>query len=267
MNTAARTAYAGKAFVSITGLLVTGALLASCTNPPGSNGGVTSQVSDIESVSPALAKYDAERVQALWDQDSLSDRDRSLVTIATLISSGQSTELGFYVGRALDDGVAPEEVSETVTHLAFYSGWQNAKAAVEPIAAVFDDRGIEDSSLPQANPELLPQNQAAEQARATNVQEQYGNVSQGVVDDTREVLFNDLWLRPGLEPRDRSLITVVALVSTAQAAQIPYHLGRAMDAGLTTQEIDGVLKHLAYFTGWPKVFSAMPVVRDVIQAR
>jgi len=81
------------------------------------------------------------------------------------------------------------------------------------------------------------------------------------------VLFRDLWLRTGLAPRDRSLVTVSALVATGQVAQITYHLNRAMDNGLTREEAGELLGHLAFYAGWPNAFSAAPVVKDVIEKR
>jgi 4-carboxymuconolactone decarboxylase len=82
-----------------------------------------------------------------------------------------------------------------------------------------------------------------------------------------DLLFRDLWLRPGLAPRDRSLITVSALIASGQVAQITYHLNRAMDNGLTQQQASEMLTHLAFYTGWPPVFSALPVVKEIIQKR
>lgn len=243
------------------------ALLVGCTGEPTDAPEPDARVSGVQEVAPALEKYDSGQVQALWEDDSLSPRDRSLATVAVLVANGQTTELGHYVAKALDDGVTPAEISETVTHLAFYSGWPNAMAAIDPIAAVYSERGIGEDQLPEVDPDLLPQDAAAEAARETRVQEQYGGVSQGVVDDTDQVLFDDLWLRPGLELRDRSLVTVVALVATGQPEQIPVHLERAMDNGLTAEQVDPLLNHLAYFAGWPKVFSAMPVVDETLQAR
>lgn len=176
---------------------------------------VTERTDGLEAVSPALANYDAEQVEALWKDDILSPRDRDLVTIAVLVSGGS----GHYVDRALDDGLTPEEVSEAITHLAFYSGWPQAMKAVPVVAEVYAEHGIDADQLPEADPELLPQDEEAEAARAEDVQEQHGPVSQGVVDATGDVLFNDLWLRPGLEPRDRSLVTVVALITTSRSEQ------------------------------------------------
>ncbi|MFE4057243.1 carboxymuconolactone decarboxylase family protein [Streptomyces sp. NPDC059096] len=255
--------------LALVGTLAAGTLLVGYTAQaqPGSDAAPRSRAQQMESVSPALAKYDEERVQKLWNNDSLSRRDRGLITLAVLISNGQTSELGRYTDRALNDGLTAAEISETVTQLAFYSGLQNAKAAVPAIAKVFAAHGIKVDQLPERNPELLPQDQEAEQAREERVQEQYGSVSQGVVDDTDDVLFDDLWLRPDLKPRDRSLVTVVALIATGQSGQIAVHLNKAMDAGLTDDQVDAMLHHAAYFTGWPKVFTAMPVIRDVLKSR
>ncbi|MDI9682908.1 carboxymuconolactone decarboxylase family protein, partial [Burkholderia cenocepacia] len=92
-------------------------------------------------------------------------------------------------------------------------------------------------------------------------------VAPGVVEYTTDALFRDLWLRPGLAPRDRSLVTVSALVANGQVAQIPYHLNRAMDNGLTQAEASEGLTQLAFYAGWPNVFSAMPVFKDVFSRR
>ena len=85
--------------------------------------------------------------------------------------------------------------------------------------------------------------------------------------NTTDLLFRDLWLRPALAPRDRSLVTVSALIACGQVAQITYHLGRAMDNGLTQGQASEVLTHIAFYAGWPNAFSALPVVKDVFEKR
>ena len=82
-----------------------------------------------------------------------------------------------------------------------------------------------------------------------------------------DVLFRDLWLRPDLAPRDRSLVTVSALIASGQVAQIPFHLNRAMDNGLTRAQASELLTHLAFYAGWPNAMSAVPVVKSVFDAR
>ncbi len=93
----------------------------------------------------------------------------------------------------------------------------------------------------------------------------FGKVAPGLVQNTREVLYRDLWLRPDLAPRDRSLVTVSALIASGQVAQITYHLNRAMDNGLTQQQAGEVVTHLAFYAGWPNAFSALPVLKDVFE--
>jgi len=121
--------------------------------------------------------------------------------------------------------------------------------------------------LPAASPRLLPLDEAAEAERASRVGQQFGSVAPGIVQYTTSVLFRDLWLRPDLAPRDRSLVTVAALIANGQVAQIPYHLNRAMDNGLTQAEAGEVVTHLAFYAGWPNAFSALPVFKEVIEKR
>jgi 4-carboxymuconolactone decarboxylase len=113
-------------------------------------------------------------------------------------------------------------------------------------------------------PATLPLDKAADDKRADMVEENFGNVAPGVVKYTSEALFWDLWLRPGLAPRDRSMVTVSALVASGQVAQVTYHLGRAMDNGLSEKEAGEMLTQLAFYAGWPNVFSIMPVLRTCL---
>jgi len=92
-------------------------------------------------------------------------------------------------------------------------------------------------------------------------------VAPGLVQYTGDVLFRDLWRRPALAPRDRSLVTVSALIVSGQVAQIPFHLNRALDNGLTRVEAGEMLTHLAFYAGWPNVFSAIPVAKGVLEKR
>jgi 4-carboxymuconolactone decarboxylase len=139
--------------------------------------------------------------------------------------------------------------------------------AVATAKDVFGRRGIGPDQLPPASPPLLPLDEAAEAQRAASVQEQFGAVAPGIVQYTTDVLFRELWLRPGLAPRDRSLVTVSALIASGQVAQVPYHLNRAMDNGLTRAEAAEVITHLAFYAGWPSAFSALPVAKDVFEKR
>jgi 4-carboxymuconolactone decarboxylase len=224
-------------------------------------------LNEITNVSPALAKYAQGPIADLWKRPALSPRDRSIVTVAALIARNQRIEMPHYFNLALDNGVKPRELSEIITHLAFYSGWANAMSALTVAKAVFEARHIDADELPAASPALLKLDKVAEERRASTVQEQFGKIAPGLVQYTTDVLFRDLWLRSDLAPRDRSLVTVAALIATAQVAQITFHLNKAMDNGLTAEQAGEVVTHLAFYSGWPNAFSAVSVVKDVIEKR
>jgi len=223
---------------------------------------------DVRQVAPALERYTQERLYGeIWTRPDLAPRDRSIVTLAALIARNQAAALPYYIAQALDHGVKPAEISELIVHLAYYSGWGNAFGAVGAAKEVFAQRGVGPDQLPPASGDLLPLDEAAEAQRASTVSKNFGTVAPGVVQYTTDALFRDLWLRPALAPRDRSLVTVSALVATGQVAQITYHLNRAMDNGLTQAQASEALTQLAFYAGWPNVFSALPVVKDVFERR
>ena len=223
---------------------------------------------DIQMVAPALDRYTQDRLlDDVWKRPGLSLRDRSIVTLAALIARNQTIALSDHLKLALDHGVRPAEISEIITHLAFYSGWANAMAAVALAKDVFAERNIGPDQLPAASPALLPLNEAAEADRAERVGDQFGAIFPGVVQYTTDILFRDLWLRPDLAPRDRSLVTISALVANGQVAQLTGHIPIGMNNGLTQPEIAEALTHLAFYVGWPNVFSAMPVAKEVFEKR
>lgn len=223
---------------------------------------------DIEAVSPALERYASTRLAGdLWKRKDLSPRDRSLVTVAAVIAQNQTVLLPEQLDLALKNGVKPAELSETITHLAFYACWGNAIAAAAVTKEIFLQKRINAEQLPHAEEELLPVDEKSEAARAERVERSIGSAAPGLVSDTTDVLFRELWLRPGLAPRDRSLVTLSALIANGQTQQIPPHLNRAMENGLTRQQASGALSHLAYYTGWPNAFSAAPVFKTVFEQR
>ena len=242
--------------------------LASLSLLASSTAQATKSRDDVRAVAPALEKYKQDTLFGeLWKRPDLNPRDRSIVTLAALITRNQTTELPHYLDAALDNGVKPAEISEIITHLAFYAGWGNAMAAIPVAKDAFAARKITADQLPPGSPILLALNETAEADRAKRVGDLFGAVFPGVVQYTTDVLFRDLWLRPGLAPRDRSLVTVSALVASGQVAQLTGHVNIGMNNGLTQDEIAEAFTHLAFYVGWPNVFSAMPVANDVFEKR
>lgn len=83
-----------------------------------------------------------------------------------------------------------------------------------------------------------------------------GRAAPKLAEVTDKVLFGDIWERPGLSKRDRSLITLAALVSLYRLEQLPFHLAKAIDHGLTQDELAEAITHLAFYAGWPAAASA-----------
>ena len=134
--------------------------------------------SSVGAVAPALQNHLNEDIfDGVWNDEALSMRDRALVTFAALMTRHEVNNIESHVALALDAGVTPGEISETITHLAFYTGMGNAIAAAEATAPVFEARGITADDLPPVDPELLPLNEEAEAARESNVQSNYSIAS------------------------------------------------------------------------------------------
>ena len=101
----------------------------------------------------------------------------------------------------------------------------------------------------------------------SNAQKLLGDIAPKFAELTDEVLFGDVWARPGLSQRDRSLITVAALVAMVRPEQLRAHLARARDNGLTQEELVEVITNLAFYGGWPSAVTAIGVAREVFQQR
>lgn len=96
-------------------------------------------------------------------------------------------------------------------------------------------------------------------------QKAFGDFAPALVGFTDEVLFGQVWPREQLTPKQRSLITVAALVTGGNTEQLTYHLGLAKDNGATEDELKEAITHLAFYAGWPKAMSAMAVAKQVFQ--
>jgi 4-carboxymuconolactone decarboxylase len=78
-----------------------------------------------------------------------------------------------------------------------------------------------------------------------------------LVEVTDEVLFDDIWERPELSPRDRSLVTVSVLAALYRTEQLPFHLSKALENGLSVEELSEAITHLAFYAGWPSAMTAI----------
>ncbi|MFD8651252.1 carboxymuconolactone decarboxylase family protein [Streptomyces mirabilis] len=101
----------------------------------------------------------------------------------------------------------------------------------------------------------------------TPAQKALGAFAPKLVELTDEVLFGDVWERPGLSPRDRSLITVTTLAALYRTEQLGNHLRLALANGLTKDELVEAITHLAFYAGWPSAMTAVTQLKDIVEGR
>lgn len=197
----------------------------------------------------------------VWRRPELSPRDRSLVTISVLIATGKPAQLGGHLGRALDNGLQAREASGVLAHLAIYSGWPSAVSALDIYEQVYTARKIDTAALSATGPRLSAATSDAARARA--VHDEFGTVSPKFVELTNAVVFDDVWRRSDLSPRDRSLVTIAALAATGDD-ELEMYVRRGLESGLTGAQIGEAVTHLAFYAGWSKATKAMRTVTRVL---
>jgi 4-carboxymuconolactone decarboxylase len=114
------------------------------------------------------------------------------------------------------------------------------------------------SSLPPVIQQ--PERQSAPSSAAARL---LGDFAPKLVQLTEDVLFADVWERKELSKRDRSLITVAALVSLNRSDQLRFHLGRAVENGIREEELIEAITHLAFYSGWPTAMTAMTIAKEL----
>src|SRR6266550_9576416 len=105
----------------------------------------------------------------------------------------------------------------------------------------------------------------SETQEQTPAQKLIGDFSPKMVSLTDDVLFGDVWERAELSKRDRSFITVAALIAGGNSEQLPFHLQRAKENGVTEAELIETITHLAFYSGWPKAMSAITVAKEIFK--
>lgn len=93
----------------------------------------------------------------------------------------------------------------------------------------------------------------------------FADIAPALADYTDKVLFGDVWKRTELSPRDRSLVTVACLVALYRINEMPFHLARALENGVTHDELVEAITHLAFYAGWPVASTALSIARRVFE--
>ena len=105
----------------------------------------------------------------------------------------------------------------------------------------------------------------AETREPSGAEKMFGDFAPVLVGFTDQVLFGQVWTRPQLSPKERSLVTVAALTTSGNTNQLVFHLGLAKENGATEEELIEAITHLAFYAGWPKAMSAMAVAKRVFR--
>ena len=221
----------------------------------------TPSLTDLYAGSPYLRELRDSLVYGeVWERPYLSKRDRSLITIAVLQALTRE-ELAIHIPRGLDNGLTPEEISEIILHVTFYAGWPTGVQASLTAAAAFEERGLTLGDLPRAP--------ALEDAVTTpgGLSDAYAAVPRlGALRNS--LLYGDIWERPLLSKRDRSLITVAVNQSMYVTNELRLHIDRALDQnGVTPQELSEVVLHVTFYAGWPAAVNAGRLLTTAFEAR
>ena len=195
----------------------------------------------------------------IWERPGLSARDRSMITVAVNQALYATYELRLHMGRALDNGVTQAEISEIIAHTLWYSGFPTGVNAARVAEQVFAERGLP-ASPPGASSRQPPVDPELEFPGAFQ-QTPY------LRDLLNQVVYAETWKRAELSPRDRSMITVAVGTAMYASSEVRYHVGRALDNGVTQDEIAEIITHVTFYSGFPTGVNAARVTAEVLEAR
>jgi len=114
---------------------------------------------------------------------------------------------------------------------------------------------------------MTEQTNPAPEKEPSGAAKMFGDFAPALVHFTDDTLFGQVWTRPELSPRDRSLVTVAALAAAGNTEQLTYHLGLARQNGVTETELIEAITHLAFYAGWPRAMAAMAVAKQVLDGQ
>lgn len=216
----------------------------------------------VHEAAPALGWYsDHVLFHQIWNRPGLSRRDRSIVTVAALITGYQMAQLTGHLNRALDHGVTHIEIVEIVTHLAFYAGWPCAMSAIKVVREVLEARGIDPAKSGQSTAHYMPPHdqQVTEEVAFPAM----GAFSMALAECTDRVIQDDLWQRRELSPRDRSLVTLSSVIAEGTHDSLLTQARFGLTNGLLIEEMSEAVIHLSFYVGQPKARNAARILDPI----
>lgn len=219
----------------------------------------------------ALGTFAFASVGEMWSRPQLSRRDRSLMIISVLAAQSRDEELVAHTGIGLRHGLSREEIEEINLHIAAYAGFPAAMAAIRRMDEAFCKAlGVEkitgrepadhlgdDERIPRAAEvrKTLTGGHADEdpQKDLMNLRARLGDVGEWAM----KWAFGEIWSRPQLSRRDRSLIVIAILTALGQHAELAFHIPGGLHHGLRREEIEEIMTHLCLYVGFPRAVDGM----------
>lgn len=217
----------------------------------------------------------------IWSRPGLSRRDRSLVVISLLAALGREVELRMHVAGGLNHGLRREEIDEILLQLGLYAGLPFALAGARIAAQVFAER---DGTAQRETPLAPAERKGDEQRRSDGLEAlrtllgmhagadmapvadatiaQLGEMGRLAID----VAFGDVWSRPQLSRRDRSLVVISALTALSLVDELDTHLRGALHHGVTPAEIEEVMLMAVVYAGFPRAIFGLARARQAFAA-
>ena len=215
----------------------------------------------------------------LWCRPELSRRDRSVIVISVLAATARDEELEAHVGVGLNHGLTRTEIEELNLHVAAYAGFPAAMAASRHIDAAFRRKdGLDPSARIEGREPAAHKSDAERDVRAADVRRSLtGGLAaadpaadlanmQRVLGDVGTLAFRwafgEIWSRPELSRRDRSLVVLAILGALGQERELAFHVPGGLHHGLTRTEIEEIMVHLCLYAGFPRAVDAMRATRE-----
>jgi 4-carboxymuconolactone decarboxylase len=227
----------------------------------------------------ALGTFGFDAVGDLWSRPQLARRDRSLLVISVLATQARDEELELHTQVGLNHGLTRVEIEEILLHIAAYVGFPAAMAAIRRMDAAFRQAEGVERLAPRAPAEHL--SDAERDRRAADVRRTLtaGRAAadpavdlanmQRVLGDVGTLAFRwafgEIWSRPELSRRDRSLVVLAILGALGQEGELAFHVPAGLNHGLTRTEIEEIMVHLCLYAGFPRAVDGMRAVRKAFE--
>ena len=224
----------------------------------------------------ALGTFAFTAVGEMWDRPQLNRRDRSLMIIAVLAAQSRDEELVLHTRIGFRHGLERAEIEEINLHIAAYAGFPAAMAAIRRMDAAFRDVEGVDRLAPREGADHIGDEErlqrAADVRRTLTGGRAPADVNadlagmQEFLGDVGELAmlwaFGEIWSRPVLSRRDRSLIVIAILTALGQERELAFHVPAGLEHGLTREEIEEIMTHLCLYAGFPRAVDGMRAARE-----